>query len=197
MWGIAFLAFAHLHLTPEKSVAPVIGALLWLLACYGLVRAQPRGQARRLVVTTTAVVVALVAASVVELIADDALVSETMAAVALLATLQCFAATMAEMSYDLELHGQEMSWALTGRLLVAVDVASVGVAIAWLFNLVERRESGGFRATDVDLAPEIVAGRFVLVVWALVLVAAGAHFLYSTYRTWMWARARHDAPTPS
>jgi hypothetical protein len=188
LWGSAFIALAHVHLAPEKSFAPVLGALLWLLACIALARSRPRGQARRLVVTTAAVVVALLAASIMELVVDNTLVPEVLAAIAFLATLQCFAATMAEVSYDLSLHGLEMSWELTGRFLVAVDVASVAVAVAWATNIVERRPKGWFRVTDVDLAPVNTVGRVALALYAIVLAAGAGAFVLSTLRAWSWSR---------
>src|SRR3954447_4834022 len=110
LWGFVFIALAHLHVAPEKSLAPVLGAVLWLLACLALARGRPRGQARRLVVTNAGVSVALLGATVVELFAGSSLVPEILGAVAFLATLQCFAATMAEISYDVGLHSQEMDW---------------------------------------------------------------------------------------
>jgi hypothetical protein len=197
LWGSAFLALAHLHVVPEKSLAPVFGAVLWLVACLALARTRPRGQARRLVVTTAAVAVALLAASIIELVIDKPLVPEILAAVALLATMQCFAATMAEISYDLKLHRHEMSWELTGRFLFAVDIASMGVALAWATDLVERRSSGRFRVTDVDLAPVNVAGRACLIAYVAVLAVAGARFALSTGRMFMWARTPEDAPARS
>jgi hypothetical protein len=197
LWGSVFLALAHLHVVPEKSLAPVFGAVLWLFACLALARARPRGQARRLVVTTAAVAAALLAASIVEMTIDKSLVPEILAAVALLATLQCFAATMAEISYDVGLHRYEMSWELTGRFLFAVDIASAAVAVAWALDVVERRSRGRFRVTDVDLAPVNVTGRLCLIAYAALLLAAGAHFALSTWRAYLWARTAEGAPAPS
>jgi hypothetical protein len=200
MWGFFFIAVAHLHIVPERSLAPVLGAFLWLLACVALARGKPRGEARRLVVTTSAVSVALLAACIVELFADNELVPEVLAAISFLATLQCFAATMAEVSYDVGSHVHEMSWEMTGRILVAVDIASVGVAVAWATNLVERRETGRFRVTDVDLAPVGNAGRVVLGLFVVVGAVAAVHFVTSAWRSWSWAgtgpRERRE-PTPT
>jgi hypothetical protein len=196
-FGTAFLLFAHLHLTPEQSIAPVVGALFWLVACHGLARASAGGQARRLVVTTTAVAVTLLAATLVELLADDAVLPEAVAALSFLVTLQCFAATMAEITHEGRLPDLCRSWERTGRVLVAVDGATAVLAVAWATNLVERRDDGALRATDVDLAPVGTIGRVVLVVWALVVALGGAHFLASTYRTWTWARMARDAPAAS
>jgi hypothetical protein len=196
-WGLVFVALAQLHIAPEKSLAPTLGAVLWLLACVALARARPRGQARRLVVTTAAVIAAMLAASIMELVVDNALIPEVLGAVAFLAVMQCFAATMAEISYDIGLPRHEMNWERTGRLLVVVDVASLAIAVAWATNLVERRQSGRFRVTDVDLAPVNAAGRIALVVYVLVLATAAGHFVLSTWQAWRWARASHDAPAPS
>jgi hypothetical protein len=200
MWGFFFIALAHLHIAEERSLAPALGAFLWLIACLALARGRPRGQARRLVVTTTAVSVALLAACVVELFADNDLVPEILAAISFLATLQCFAATMAEISYDVGSHVHEMSWEHTGRFLVAVDIASVGVAITWATNIVERREAGRFRVTDVDLAPVGNAGRVVLGLFVVVCALATVSFVMSAWRSWRWARTgprERREPTPT
>src|SRR5689334_5445503 len=183
LWAFAFVAAQQLHLAGEKSGAAVVGALLWLLSCVALARGRPRAQARRLVVLTGAVSLAMFAASVLKLVVDNTLVPELIAAVSFLATLQCFAAAMAEITYDLGDHFLEMSWEFTGRLLVVVDVASVGLAIAWATNVVERRSRGRFRVTDVDLGPIHNLGRVVLGLFVVVLVVAGGHFLMSTWRT--------------
>jgi hypothetical protein len=193
LWGCGFLALAHTHLTPEKSIAPLIGAALWLLGCVALVRGRPRAQARRLVVTTTAVVVALLVASIMELGAENTLVPEVLAAVAFLATLQCFAATLAEIAFDLRVDRLETTWESTGRFLVVVDAASVVVAAAWAANLVERRQHGAFRVTDIDLAPAGAAGAVLLAVYAAILAVAAGSFVLSAWRTWSWAREPDDA----
>jgi hypothetical protein len=190
LWGSVFVALAQLHITPEKSLAPVIGALLWLLACVAFARARLRGRARRLVVTTAAMVVALLVASIMELLVDNTLVPEVLAAIAFLATLQCFAAAMAEISHDRRLHRREQSWELTGRFLLVVDIASVGVAIGWATNVVERRPSGWFRVTDADLAPVNTPGRVCLALYAIILAAGAGHFVLSTCRASSWARNR-------
>jgi hypothetical protein len=196
-WGFLFVAAVHVHLAPEQSVAPVVGALLWLLACAAIARAGPRGQARRLVVTTAAVTLALLTASAVELIADDVLVPEIVAAVAFLATVQCFAATMAEVTNDLRLGAESASWDRTGRFLVVLDVASVVVAVAWVRDVVERRADGAFRVSDVDLAPVGTFGRVVLGAFVTLAVVAAAHFFVSVWRTWAWARRTDEASAPS
>jgi hypothetical protein len=200
MWGFVFIALTHLHIVPERSLAPVLGATLWLLACLALARGRPRGQARRLVVTTSAVSVALLAACIVELFADNPLVPEILAAISFLATLQCFAAAMAEVSYDVGSHLHEMSWELTGRILVAVDIVSVGVAAAWATNRVERRPAGRFRVTDVDLAPVGNAGWVVLGLFVVVCALATGSFFWSAWRSWTWARTgprERREPTPT
>jgi hypothetical protein len=83
---------------------------------------------------------------------------------------------------------------------VAVDIAGVGVAVAWATNVVERRDAGRFRVTDVDLAPVGNGGRVVLVLFVVVCAAATAHFVMSAWRSWTWARTgpqeRHE-PTPT
>jgi hypothetical protein len=59
------------------------------------------------------------------------------------------------------------------------------VAVAWATDIVERRSSGAFRVSDVDLAPVGTSGRVLLAVFAVVLAAAAVHFLLSAWRTWM------------
>src|SRR5262249_46654627 len=152
-WALAFVAAAQLHLVGEKSIATVLGAIMWLLACVALSRAQPKAQARRLIVLTGAVSLGMLAAALAKLVVDNTLWPEVLTAISFLATLQCFAATLCEIAHDVRAPALERSWITTGRLLVAVDVAAVLVAIAWATNIVERRSRGRFRVTDVDLGP--------------------------------------------
>src|SRR5689334_3256904 len=138
-WGIVFVAVAQLHIVGEKSIATVLGALLWLIACVALARARPRAQARRFIVLTAAVSTGMLVASIAKLVVDNTLWPEVLTAITFLATLQCFAAALCEIGHDLGEPGLERTWVTTGRLLVVVDAAAVLLAIAWAANIVERR----------------------------------------------------------
>jgi hypothetical protein len=182
-WGIVFVAAAQLHIVDEKSIATLVGALLWLVACVALARARPRAQARRFIVLTGAVAGGMLIASIAKLVVDNKLWPEVLTAVAFLATLQCFAAALCEIGHDLGDPKLERTWITTGRLLVVVDIASVLLAVAWALNIVERRSRGRFRVTEVSLGPVGNAGRACLAAFVLVLALVGAHFLYSLWLT--------------
>jgi hypothetical protein len=193
--GFAFVSLGHLHLVGNTSPVPAVGAVLWLLSCLSIARANPPGQARRLVVMTLAVAAALLTASIVGLLVNNTLYPDVLASLAFLAILQCFAATIAELAYDLHETELERAWETTGRLLVVVDVASVLLALAWAANVVERRSYGRFRLTEVGLAPVGTSGRLCLAVFTIVAAVGGAHFVLSAWRTWSWAR-RTDETAP-
>jgi hypothetical protein len=190
-WGLAFVAAAQLHLVDEKSIATVLGALMWLLACVALSRTQPRAQARRLIVMTAAVSLGMLVAAIAKLMVDNTLWPEVLTAIAFLATLQCFAAALCEIGHDAGDAALERTWITTGRLLVVVDVAAVLLAVAWAANIVERRSRGRFRVTDVDLGPVGNAGRACLAAFVVVLAVVGVHFVVSLWRTRVFA---HEAP---
>jgi hypothetical protein len=194
LWGFAFVACAQLHITPERSVAPVIGAALWLVACVALVPTRPGAKARRLVVATAVGAAVLLAGSAAEVLVDRTLVPEFVAAVGFLATLQCFAATMTELAFDAHDDEREHIWSRAERVLAVVDVASAVVAVAWATNVVERRPRGRFRVTDLDLAPASALGRVVLAVYAVVLAVAATDVVLATVHTWRWAAQRDTAP---
>jgi hypothetical protein len=187
-WSIVFAAATQLHVVGEKSLAMVLSALLWLVACGAIARAQPRAQARRFVVLTAAVAAGMLVASIAELVVDNTLWPEVLAAIALLATLQCFAAALCEIGHDVGDPALERTWITTGRLLVVVDVATLLLAVAWAANIVERRTRGRFRVTGVGLGPVGNTGRACLSAFVLVLAVVGAHFLVSLWRTRVFAR---------
>jgi hypothetical protein len=187
-WAIVFVAAAQLHVVDEKSIATLIGALLWLIACVALARARPRAQARRFIVLTGAVAGGMLVASIAKLVVDNRLWPEVLTAIAFLATLQCFAAALCEIGHDVDEPTLERTWITTGRLLVVVDVATVLIAIAWATNIVERRSRGRFRVTEVGLGPVGNQGRACLAAFVLVLAVVGAHFLYSLWVTRRFSR---------
>ena len=182
-WGIVFVAVAQLHIVGEKSIATVLGALLWLVACAALARARPRAQARRYIVLTAALATGMLVASIAIFLVDNTLWPEVLAAITFLATLQCFSAALCEIGHDLGEPALERTWVTTGRLLVVVDVVTVLLTIAWAANLVERRTHGRFRVTQVGLGPVGNAGRACLAAFVLVLAIVGVHFLVSLWRT--------------
>jgi hypothetical protein len=171
------------------SIVPAAGAVLWLLACVALTKARPGGQLRRLVVLTAAVAGALLIATLATAFVHNTLYADVLTSISFLATLQCFAATMAEFAFDLHEGALERSWENTGRCLVVVDVAAVLVALAWAANVVERRQSGRFRLTAVGLAPVGTSGQVCLVLFALVLAVGAGAFLWSTWLTYAWSGA--------
>ncbi len=186
--GFLFVAFGQLHLVPDHSPVPAAGAVLWCCAAVALARSKPRGPARRLVVLTAAVTASLLVASLAASFVDNTLYPDVLASLAFLATLQCFAATLAEIASAVDLPALERAWEITGRLLVVVDAASALFAVAWAANLVERRAAGRFRITAVGLVPLGVSGHVVASIFTLVLAVAGASFAWSAWRTWSWAR---------
>ena len=195
IWAFLFVAIAQIHVLPENSPTTVIGAVLWLFACTAIGRARPHAQARRLVVLTAATAIAMLAAAIAKFLVENTVVPDVIGAIAFVATLQCYAATLAEVTYDIGRHELEATWEMTGRFLIAVDVVGIATAVAWATQIVERRSRGRFRVSDIDLGPVGNPGRVVLGIVVVVCAAASAVFLLSAWRTWSWSREPDDATT--